>query len=141
MLMVQGGLIDKILETTQLTKCNPNHVPCTVLALGSDLDGEPMSKTWSRLSIVRMLLYLCTNTCPDISFAVSLVALFTSNHKQSHAKIIITIVLHLSATKQFGMIIKPTTDHTHDLYVDANFAGLHSYEHNHFLDVVRSCSE
>jgi hypothetical protein len=138
--LTQTGLIDKILEATGLTNCNPNHVPCAMQALGSDPEGEPMQETWSYPSIVGMLLYLCTNTRPDISFAVSQVARFSSNAKQSHAKAIKTLVRYLSSTKQFGMIIKPTKEMALDLYVDADFAGLHRREPDHIPDSVRSRS-
>jgi hypothetical protein len=45
-----------------------------------------MHEEWSYPSIVGMLLYLTTNTRPDIAFAVSQVARFASNLtvKQSH---------------------------------------------------------
>jgi hypothetical protein len=38
------------------------------------------------------------------------------------------------------MIIKPTSELTLDLYVDANFAGLHRHEPDHLPDTVRSRS-
>jgi hypothetical protein len=89
-----------------------------------------------------MLLYHCTNTHPDISFAVRQVAHFTSSPKQSHAKKALkTIVWYLSTTKQFGMIIKPTSELTLDLYVNADFAGLHRREPDHLPDAVQSHSE
>jgi hypothetical protein len=50
------------------------------------------------------------------------------------------IVRYLSATKQFRMIIKPTSELTLDLYVDVDFAGLHHSEPDHVPDVVQSHS-
>jgi hypothetical protein len=38
-----------------------------------------MEESWSYRSKVGMLLYLCTNTRPDIDFAVSQVAMFSHN--------------------------------------------------------------
>ena len=61
-----------------------------------------------------MLLYLSMNARPDITFAVSQVAQFTSNPKQSHASAVI--------------IFTPTTDFKVDCYVHAEFAGLHGRE-------------
>jgi len=73
--LTQCGLIKKIIDhATGMSNCNPNWTPATQLALGSDPDGEEMSESWSYTSIVGMLLYLVTNTCPDIAFAVSQVA-------------------------------------------------------------------
>lgn len=72
-----------------------------------------------------MLLYLSTNTCPDITYAVSQVARFCHNPKQIHASAIKTIVRYLHCTAEMGMIVKPTGDLSIDCYVDADFAGLH----------------
>ena len=73
-----------------------------------------------------MLLYLSTNTRPDIAYAVSQVARFSHNPKKSHASAVKTIVRYLNRTKNMGMIVKPPTgDLAIDCYVDADFAGLH----------------
>jgi len=42
--------------------------------LGIDPEGKPFDETWSYPSIFGMLLYLTSNTRPDIAFAVSQVA-------------------------------------------------------------------
>jgi hypothetical protein len=75
-----------------------------------------------------MLLYLSTNTRPDITFAVSQVARFNSNPKASHAKAIKTIVRYLRRTFDMGTIIEPTGKLNIDCWVDADFAGLHGSE-------------
>jgi hypothetical protein len=69
-----------------------------------------------------MLLYLSTNTRPDIAFAVSQVARFSHSPKRSHGTAIKTIVRYLSRTIEFGMIVKPTGTLNLDCYVDADFA-------------------
>jgi hypothetical protein len=48
-----------------------------------DPDGELMTEEWSYPSIVGMLLYLSTNTRPDIAFAVSQVARFSYSPQNS----------------------------------------------------------
>ncbi len=90
-----------------------------------DPDGLTMQESWSYRSVVGMLLYLSTNTHPDIAFAVSQVARFSHNPKKSHASAIKTIVRYLQKTYDRGMIVKPTGDLTLDCYVDADYAGLH----------------
>ena len=126
--MTQKGLINKVIDATNMQDCNPNWTPATQLALGSDPDGEPMKEKWQYSSIVGMLLYLATNTRPDIAFAVSQVARFNSNPKKSHAAAVKTIVRYLARTKDKGTIFTPTKDFKLDCYVDADFAGLHGRE-------------
>jgi hypothetical protein len=126
--LTQRGLIDKIIQATGLGNCRPNVLPASILALGSDPEGEPMIEIWSYPSIVGMLLYLSTNTRPDISFAVSQVARFSSAPKQVHATAIKTLVRYLSATKDKGLIIEPTTSLKLEMFVDADFAGLYKRE-------------
>ena len=123
--LTQKGLIQKIIKATGMDDCNPNWVPASQLSLGIDPDGPPMSESWSYPSIVGMLLYLSTNTRPDIAFAVSQVARFNHSPKRSHASAIKTIVRYLSHTIDQGMIVTPTGNLNLDCYVDADFAGLH----------------
>ena len=49
-----------------------------------DPEGPPIKEAWKYSSVVGMLLYLSTNTRPDIAFAVSQVAWFNSKPMQSH---------------------------------------------------------
>jgi len=123
--LTQRGLIQKIIATTGMSDCNPNWTPATQTALGIDPDGEPMQESWSYPSVVGMMLYLSTNTRPDISFAVSQVARFNHSPKKSHATAIKTIVRYLHRTSDKGTIVRPTGDLSVDCYVDADFAGLH----------------
>jgi hypothetical protein len=121
--LTQTGLIEKIATVTGLTASNGNQVPAAQVALGSDPDGEPMKESWNYASVVGMLLYLSTNTRPDIAYAVSQVARFTSNPKQSHATAVKMIVRYLVSTKLFGTIMRPYGFDL-DLYVDADFVSL-----------------
>jgi hypothetical protein len=124
----QKGLINKIIEATGMMDCNPNWTPATQLCLGSDPEGAPMVEEWSYPSIVGMLLYLSTNTRPDIAFAVSQVARFNHSPKQSHATAIKMIVRYLHRTAERGTIVRPTGTLQIDCYVDADFAGLYRQE-------------
>ncbi|KAI2500410.1 hypothetical protein MHU86_14081 [Fragilaria crotonensis] len=123
--LTQKGLIQKIKEATGMSDSNYNWTPAAQAALGIDPDGSPMTETWSYRSIVGMLLYLSTNTRPDIAFAVSQVARFCHNPKRSHASAVKTLVRYLHRTSDMGMIVKPTGTLDLDCYVDADFAGLH----------------
>jgi len=123
--LTQKGLIKKIISATNMENCNPNWTPAATTALGMDPDGELMTEEWSYPSIVGMLLYLSTNTRPDIAFAVSQVARFSYSPKQSHASAVKQIVRYLSRTWDKGTIVKPTNTLQLDCYVDADFAGLY----------------
>ena len=68
--LTQQGLIKKVIAAAGLEECKPNRIPATE-QLGKDEDGEDMKESWSYPSIIGMLLYLSTNTRPDIIFAVS----------------------------------------------------------------------
>ncbi|MGH3053429.1 MAG: reverse transcriptase domain-containing protein [Gaiellaceae bacterium] len=126
--MTQRGLIDKIIADTGLEDCNPNWNPTSTDALGADPEGAPMHETWSYRSIVGKLLYLSTNTRPDIAFAVSQVARFAHEPKKSHATAIKTIVRYLARTRDKGTIVRPDGSLRIDCYADADFAGLYRRE-------------
>ena len=86
-----------------------------------------------------MLLYLSMNTRSDIAFAVSQVAQFTSNPKQSHASAVKIIIRYLSATSDQGVVFTPTTVFNVDYYVDDDFAGLHGREPQDLCASACSC--
>jgi hypothetical protein len=126
--LTQSGLISKIISATGMKESNPNWTPATQLGLGSDPDGPEMRESWGYSSIVGMLLYLSTNTRPDIAFAVSQVARFSHSPRQSHATAIKTIVRYLSRTADKGIVMRPNGRLNLDCYVDADFAGLYKRE-------------
>ena len=75
-----------------------------------------------------MLLYLSTNTCPDISFTASQVASFNHNPKQSHETALKMILWYLKGTANKGMIIKPSGKLTLEMWCDADYAGLYNQD-------------
>ena len=123
--MTQEGLIKKIMEATGMNDCNSNRTPTTKEALGSDEQGEPMEDPWNYRSVIGMLLYLSTNTRPDIAYAVSQVARFSHNPKKSHASAVKTIIRYLAGSKDQGVIYERPKTLRMDCYVDADFAGLY----------------
>jgi hypothetical protein len=136
--LTQKGLIKKIVEATNMVNCSPNWLPTSQVGLGSDPDGQPMHEAWSYASIVGMLLYLTTNTRPDIAFAVSQVARFNHAPKQSHATAVKMIVRYLVRTADYGMTFNPTGCLDIECFVDADFAGLYRSEPDASPNSVRS---
>ena len=136
--LTQQGLISKILTSTSLTDSNPNKLPSSTECLGINPDGEYMSEDWNYPSIIGMLLYLTTNTRPDLAFAVSQVARFTHTPKQSHAVAVKTIVRYLKGTLNMGTIVKKATKMDLTCFVDADFAGLFKRDPDHSITSAKS---
>ena len=146
--MTQPRLIKKVIEATGIKLCSANKTPSSQATLGLDPEGPPIKEAWKYSSVVGMLIYLSTNTRPDIAFAFSQVAWFNSNPKQSHESAVKMIIRYLSVTSDKGMIFTPTTDFKVNCYVDADFTGLHGREpqdlsasaHSHTEYIMFFCS-
>ena len=126
--MTQPGLIKNVIEATGMELCSANKTPTSQTALGSGPEGSSIKETWKYSSVVGMILYLCTNTRPDIAFAVSQADQFNSNPKKSHASALRMIIRYLLSTYDKAIIFTPTTDFKVDCCVDADLSGLHSRE-------------
>jgi hypothetical protein len=75
-----------------------------------------------------MLMYLSSNSRPDIQFAVHQCARFTHMPRKSHAEGVKRICRYLAGTLDKGLVISPDKDLKLDCYVDADFAGLWKHE-------------
>ena len=71
-----------------------------------------------------MMMYLATNSRPNIACAVHQCARFTYCPRHSHKEAVKRIVRYLSGTAEKGLIFKPTGKFNVYCYVDADFAGL-----------------
>jgi hypothetical protein len=136
--LLQIGLKQKIIHYVGLTDGNPDATPASSDPLGSNKDGAPFTESWSYASAVGMLLYLSTNSHPEISFAVHQCARFTHNPRAIHGKAIKRICRYLLAVKNDGLILKPTNDIAADCFVDADFAGLWGSEHHQDATCAKS---
>ena len=122
-----------------MTDCNPNSVPTTQNTLGTDAEGAPMDETWNYRAICGMLLYLSTNTRPDIAYAVSQVCRFGHSPKKSHATAVKMILRYLKGTMNKGTLVKPGSKRfSLEMCVDADFCGLFGQEDPKNPDSVRS---
>ena len=75
-----------------------------------------------------MLLYLAGHSRPDIAYAVNCCARYMFSPRLSHEKALKRIGRYLKATRDKGMVLKPTGQLKVDAYPDADFAGLYGYE-------------
>ena len=129
--LTQAGLINNVLKATGMEHCNSKPTPASGdgKPLGTDKHGPAARESWQYPSLVGMLLYLASNTRPDIAFAVHQCARFTHNPRASHEKALLRICSYLKGTADMGLIFKPTFDKmVVDCYVDADFLGLFGTE-------------
>ena len=127
--LTQTGLIDKILDATQMEHCNIKFTPVDKVPLAKDLDGNQCCEEWEYRSIVGMLLYLVGNTRPDIAYAVHQCARFSHQPKIFREIVIKHIIRYLNETRDKGSIMKPNSEDLRlDLFADADFAGLLALE-------------
>jgi hypothetical protein len=124
----QSGLIAKILKTCDMENCNTKTTPCNQVPLGEDRNGSNVTGKFEYSSVVGMLMYLSSNTRPDIQYSVHQCARFNHFPKKSHEDAICRICRYLQGTKDKGLRFKPDDSMKLDCYVDADFAGLYSVE-------------
>jgi hypothetical protein len=126
--LTQSGLIDKIIKYTDMGRASSQLTPATPEPLGSDKTGELFQEAWNYSAAVGMLLYVSSNTRPDIQFAVHQVARFSHAPKKSHGAAVKRIVRYLIDTADKGISFRPNLEQGLDCWVDADFAGLYGYE-------------
>ena len=128
--LTQTGLIKKVLKEADTEYCNSAKTPCSIVPLGKDEEGNTFNEDWEYPVVVVMLMYLETNSRPDIVYAVNQCARFTHNHTNSNATGIKRILRYLKATRTKGMTIQPTNNHDVYYFVDADFGGLWGSEND-----------
>jgi hypothetical protein len=128
--MKQTGLIDRIVEALGLDSkmATPKYTPAEATPLTRDEDGEPPQGAFSYASVVGMLLYLSGHSRPDIAYAVNCCARYMFNPRLSHEKALKRIGRYLKATRDKGLVFKPSGMLTVAAFPDADFAGLYGHE-------------
>jgi hypothetical protein len=122
--LTQPHLIDSIIADLgfrENTKTKSTPAPSTA-SINRDLDGEAHNESWEYRSVIGKLNFLEKSTRPDIAFAVHQCARYSSNPKASHSTAVRYIVRYLMATRDKGIILRPS-DHSFECYVDADFQG------------------
>jgi hypothetical protein len=138
--MKQTGLIDRILEALGLdSKLATNKwTPAEAKPLIRDEEGKGPQGSYSYASVVGMLLYLSGHSRPDIAYAVNCCARYMFNPRLSHEKALKRIGRYLKATRDKGLILKPSSSLKIDAFPDADFAGLYGHEKIQNPEVVKS---
>ena len=136
--LTQEGLIEKVIKLTGMTDATDRDTPAATAPLGSDKEGAPFDEKWSYQSAAGMLLYISSNTRPDIQFAVHQVCRFSHAPKHSHGQALKRIIRYLVSTSKKGLLFKPNLEEGLNAYVDADFCGLYGYEDEQDPVSVRS---
>ena len=100
----KSGLIDRILQVlgldTDLTTIRTE--PASTTPLGKETTGAPRKETWSYSSVIGMMLYLASNSRPDIAFAVHQCARFNHCPRLKHEQAVKRIARYLKWTREKG---------------------------------------
>ena len=111
--------------------CNGLPTPTKFEAtLGTDENGSEAKRDWpnSYASVIGVMLYLASNTIPDILFAVNQCAQFTHNTKVYTETDVKRIFWYLQGTKDNGLVFNTPKKLVVDCYAVADFVGLWGHE-------------
>jgi hypothetical protein len=129
--LFQTGLIQRIVDALHISHLPAKRPPAKLGVLGTDPEGDPPDSSFHYASVIGMMGYLQANSRPDITFAVSQCACFTSCPRRSHEQALERIGQYLKGTMNKGLLLLPTTlgsTFSTGVYVDADFAGGWGYE-------------
>ena len=107
----QSTYTSKVLKRFKMDKAHPLSTPMVVRSLNvetdpfrpCDEDEEILGPQTPYLSAIGALMYLATNTRPDIAFAVNLLARYSSSPTQRHWNGIKHLLRYLQGTKEMGL--------------------------------------
>jgi hypothetical protein len=93
----QGAYMMKILERSDMTGCNPCHIPMETRLKMRKQSTQPLVDATAYRSIVRSLRYL-VNTRPDLAFAVGYVSHFLVEPREDHLAAVKKILRYVAGT-------------------------------------------
>ena len=106
--LLQTGLIDRVILALGLDKnSNGLRTPACEKTLPKDSDSDPHDLGFNYANVVRMVMYSCNNSRPNISFAVHQCARHIFHQKREHAEYLKRIDRYLIWTKTHGLFLKP----------------------------------
>ena len=122
--MGQPAYIERVLKKYGMQDAKSVSTPVDLgTKLAKFADGDEIFDHSVYQSAIGSLLYLSTGTRPDIAFAVSNVAKFSSNPGTKHWKAVKRILRYLKGTAGLGLLYLATnTDELHG-YSDSDWAG------------------
>ncbi|CAN1250021.1 Copia protein [Linum perenne] len=128
-LVHQEGYTTKVLQRFYMDKSHPLSTPMTVRSL--DVNKDPFRPRESNeellgpevpyLSAIGALMYLASHTRPDISFAVNLLARYSSSPTRRHWNGVKHILRHLQGTQDMGLFYSSESNIGLVGYADAGY--------------------
>jgi hypothetical protein len=103
--LTQVGLIEHVINAMHLDGSKAKSTPTETGGLPADKDGEPCSEVFNYSSVVGMLMYLSTNTRPDIAFTTHQCARYTHLPHRVHEVALKQIVPYLVGTHTNGLLL------------------------------------
>jgi hypothetical protein len=127
--MTQPNIIRSILKDLNFT---PNTKPAATAAHSTTIlqDGRNLPKhsaDWSYRSLIGKLNFLSSSCRPELACAVHQAARFSADPRVNHTDAVKRIARYLQGTIEKGIIYTPT-EHSFEVYVDADFGGLWNRE-------------
>jgi hypothetical protein len=119
-----------LLQSTGMWDCSPKATPVEVGLRLTNETGTPLQQEDPRRSafskIIGSLLYLSTNTRPDIAYSVSMLSRYMSNPNDAHFISAKRVLRYLRGTYNLGLFFKSGGD-VKDIrtYTDADWGGDH----------------
>ena len=110
--MTQTAYIEKIAAKFKMEGCKPLYVPMQKGTKPTAKMSPTNEKEKIEMSTVPFknaigsLLYLAVCTCPDIAYAVSSLARYSSNPGREHWVLVKNVIHYLMNTKEYGLFFK-----------------------------------
>jgi len=136
--LLQTGLIGRIIKALGIEDANSKATPAETTALPAEPDGQQTDGDFNYRSLIGMLGYLTGNSRPELAFAHHQCARYSHAPRRIHEVALKRIGRYLLATKDRGLIMRPTDDVKLECYVDADFAGLWGSEDPNSANAVKS---
>lgn len=131
-------MINQVIKDVGITNFSKGKDTPVDSILHADLEGHDRIDSWNYRSIIGKLNYIASNTRPDISMAVHQCMQHCSNPKALHELAVKHIIRYLLATRDKGLILRPSPTMALDMFVDADFAGRWHKEYSELRDSVLS---
>ena len=122
LLLTQPYFTRKVLEAFNMTECNPRTTPLERTPLRAATDEDALTDLRRYQQLCGCLIWLSTNTRPDIAFAVSLLTRYMSKPTTKHWDAAKQVLRYLRGPLR-GIFFCKSTPMTPVVYSDADLGG------------------